>query len=526
MSADASASVRPRFAAAFAALLVVAGCAAAPEAEGIASTREDREMFVSGFEDIESVYIDPVDIAQLTVAGLRNLATIDPKLGVSTPSGEIVLLVDGKPRRMIPTPTSGDPASWGVVAARTLAAARLESSSIRAASSEALYDAVFTGVMGDLDEFSRYASASEAEEQRASREGFGGVGIRIAAEEEQIRIQSVMHYTPAERAGLKADDVIIEVDGRSLQGMDQEAVVAMLRGRIGTPVMIKVVRPGVEKPLLVEVVRAHIVPETVTYRREGDAAYIRIHSFNLDTAHSLEREIENARREIGPRLRGYILDLRGNPGGILDQAVEVADLFLEKGAIVSTHGRHPDSHQYFEATSGDIAQGEPIVVLINGYSASAAEIVAAALQDSGRAAVIGTNSYGKGTVQHLQRMPNNGELILTWARFHAPSGYTLNHLGVLPSICTNDLDRGTAPVLAALRAGTLRPVPTVLRNATDPGDEAALNRLRAACPVNNRERPAELQLALQILAEPSLYRQAVHLAGAQQQAASSGQTQP
>ena len=154
-------------------------------------------------------------------------------------------------------------------------------------------------------------------------------------------------------------------------------------------------------------------------------------------------------------MRGVILDLRGDPGGVLDQAVAVADLFMDSGRIVSTHGRNPDSHQYFEATPGDIANGLPMAILINGNSASASEIVAAALQDSGRAVLIGTNSYGKGTVQTVPRLPNNGEIALTWARYFAPSGYTLNHIGVLPSICTNNGDQDATELLSELGEGKL-----------------------------------------------------------------------
>ncbi len=526
MARDASAIGRTRPGALLLALLLASGCAARSESPATAGTQEDRDMLVSGYEDIESVYIDPVDFGALTVSGLKELSTIDPELDASRDKDQLFLIVGGVPREPFPTPAVGRAADWGVLAARALAAARMESPLVRDAQSESIYKAVFTGVMEELDEYSRYSSAAEAADQKADREGFGGVGIVISAEDEKVRIVSVMHDTPAERAGLLAEDIITEVDGESLLGLDQEAIIHLLRGRMGSSVKVTILRPGSDRPMVIELTRAHIVPETVTYRREGDAAYIRIHRFNVETSHSLEKEIRSAQQEIGPGLRGYILDLRRNPGGILDQAVEVADLFLDQGPIVSSHGRHPDSHQYFEATDGDIAEGKPIVVLINGDSASAAEIVAAALQDSGRAAVIGTNSYGKGTVQHIEPMPNEGEMILTWARFHAPSGYTLNRLGVLPSICTNEIDGDAGPVLAALRAGTLRPVPTVLRNATNPRDETALNRLRAACPVRTGERPAELQLALQLLHEPALYRQAIHLAEMPEQAASAPAAQP
>jgi carboxyl-terminal processing protease len=321
-----------------------------------------------------------------------------------------------------------------------------------------------------------------------------------------------MHYTPAERAGLRAEDIITHVDDKPLAGLNQEQVIGLLRGPVGSTVEVGVLR-GAEA-FRRSITREHIIPETVAYQREGDVAYIRISSFNADTAHNLQRAVDNARGELGPRLKGLVLDLRGNPGGLLDQSVEVSDLFLKDGDIVSTQGRHPESHQYFEATVGDIGNGLPVIVLIDGNSASAAEIVAAALQDRARAVVIGSNSYGKGSVQTVLRMPNDGELTLTWARFHAPSGYTLNELGVLPSICTNNGLHDAGKLIAALRDGKLKPVPMDARAAIDPNDVVGLRRLRSACPLRNgdKEDALDLQLALQLLDDPSLYDLALRLA--------------
>jgi carboxyl-terminal processing protease len=256
------------------------------------------------------------------------------------------------------------------------------------------------------------------------------------------------------------------------------------------------------------------VPETVTYRREGDIGYFRIYQFNQDTADSLQRAIENARNDIGDQMRGIVLDLRDDPGGLLDQAVAVSDLFMTSGRIVSTQGRHPDSRQYFEATSGDITRGLPIAVLINGGSASASEIVAAALQDSGRGVIIGSNSYGKGTVQTVLRMPNDGEFTLTWARFHAPSGYTLHHLGVLPTICTEKGDEDATSIMAELGTGRLKPIPVLQRDTVSPDDTASLDKLRAACPAVRGTRALDLDVALRLLNQPRLYAKAVALAEA------------
>ncbi|WP_119459540.1 S41 family peptidase [Rhodospirillaceae bacterium SYSU D60014] len=494
-------------------LLSVVGCGGMPERPaGDNSLLADREMFAAGYENIEMIYIEPVDPGTLTMAGLERLSTIDPELSVKRTADSVILLVDRDAHAVFETPAHDDGAAWGILTANIVDSARSVSPHLRGTSSEALYETMFEGILSSLDGVSRYASATEAFENRVSREGFGGIGIRIAVGDDAVRVVSVMHYTPAERAGLRADDVISHINGLPVDGLDQDAVVDLLRGPVGTPVDLEVRHSGAKTSRAVAVTRAHIVPETVVYRREGDIAYLRVYSFNLETAQSLRKELIHARADVGDDLEGFVLDLRGNPGGLLDQAVAVADLFLERGRIVSTHGRHPDSHQYFEASGGDYGDGLPIVVLINGNSASAAEIVAAALQDSGRGVVIGSNSYGKGTVQTVLRMPNQGELTLTWARFHAPSGYTLHHLGVLPSICTNSADNTASHLIGALRGGRLVPVPTVLRNAADPEDTSGLDRLRAACPLRKVEEAVDLQVALALLEEPALYERAIHLA--------------
>jgi carboxyl-terminal processing protease len=489
----------------------LAGCGVAAGLGGNDAYDGPRDMFVSGYEKIDAVYIQDVRFSDLTVAGLTQVASLDPTLAVSREPDVVALKVAGRSKATFPLPAEGDADGWGNLTADVLAAARAASPQLKAKPNEDIYDAFFTGAMTKLDGFSRYSTAAEAAENRATREGFGGIGIRVAVEDAAVRVISVMNYTPSQRAGLKADDIITHVDGRSVVNMGQEEVIDILRGPVDSHVKLTLVRDKGE-PFTVEITRAHIVPETVTYERKGNVAYMHIYGFNLDTADSLRKEMLHARQDIGRALQGYILDLRGNPGGLLDQSVAVSDLLIEAGRIVSTHGRHPDSHQYFEAAAGDIAEGLPLVVLVNGDSASAAEIVAAALQDSGRAVVVGSNSYGKGTVQTVLRMPNDGELTLTWARFHAPSGYTLNHLGVIPSVCTAGNGNNADLLIDELRQNLLKPVPTGIRNAVDPENETALKELRSLCPERRGEEAVDEQVALALLNQPSLYRRAVHLA--------------
>jgi carboxyl-terminal processing protease len=496
--------------------LTAAACTATPSGDAVAddSNSAIREMMIAGYHDIDSVYIDDKDLGELTVAGLNQLAIVDPTVALDRNGTEFSLLVDGSVKAVFEAPDVSEATEWGIMTANYIDIAREASPKLRELNDEQLYETLFGGIITQLDTYSRYASAARASENRASREGFGGVGVRIAVEDNHVRIVSVMHYTPAERAGLRADDVITLIDDTPATGLTLDAIVQKLRGPVDSQVRLTVERAGTPEPIAVTLKREHVVPETVVYEREGDVAIIRLYGFNAETSGSLEREIERAEQEIGPALAGFVLDLRNNPGGLLDQAVEVSDMLIDgDGSIVSTHGRHPDSHQFFEASSGDEADGLPIVVLINGNSASASEIVAAALQDTGRAVVIGSNSYGKGTVQTVLRLPNDGELTLTWARFHAPSGYTLNDLGVLPTICTAGAGANHTALMTALGSDRLPPLPVVWRNSVEHDDMAALDELRATCPAERDEQAVDLELALDLLHNAALYDRALRLGG-------------
>jgi carboxyl-terminal processing protease len=495
--------------------LAIAGCstASSPLAAN-PDYQRDRRMFTATYEDIDELYIRKVDLEDLAIGGLAGLAAIDQRITAKQDGNQIDLLYQDKLDATFTTNDKFTPDDWAALMTNGVAAAKDASPVIAAADSEAIYKAVLNGMVARLhDPFSRYAGRDQAADNRASREGFGGIGVYISTDEGVVRITGVEHYLPAEKAGLQPGDVIAAVDGVPMKGLDQTRAVGMLRGPVDSRVLLTIQRKGMDHTLDVALTRALVVPETVTYHREGNIAYFRIYMFNEDTAQSLRREFDNARTEIGAdRLRGVILDLRGDPGGVLDQAVAVADLFMNGGRIVSTHGRTPESQQYFDATSGDITNGLPIAVLINGNSASAAEIVAAALQDSGRAVIIGSNSYGKGTVQTVQELPNSGELALTWARYYAPSGYTLNHIGVLPQICTNAGDEDATDLLSELSGGKLKAVPVAARNSTSTDDIPALDKLRETCPAYKSERAVDLQVAIRLLTQPQLYAEAVSLA--------------
>jgi carboxyl-terminal processing protease len=253
------------------------------------------------------------------------------------------------------------------------------------------------------------------------------------------------------------------------------------------------------------------VPPTVTLKEAYGIAHLRLTSFNQQTAQSLADQLRQAHREMGSALRGIILDLRGNPGGLLDQSVDVASLFLDGVPVSSTVGRVPESIQYFTAPHRAVER-LPMVVLVNGGSASASEIVAAALQDTGRAVVVGSASYGKGTVQNVQRMPNDGELTVTWSRLITPGGYILHQHGVVPTICTAHLADGAGGVASALSRST-KALSAELGQARGGLDDDGWRKLRELCPGERDDHEIEVQAARRLLADPVLYARALTPAG-------------
>ena len=502
--------------------LLAAACVASQEQPAGYSSVKATRLFSTGYKDIHEVYIEEVSMPDLVVSGLSKLSSIDPAFAVQQGEGALTVTVNGGASQTFIVPEQGDVTGWGDLTAAALGVGLKHSRRLGTEGSAALYETVFEGVLDNLDGFSRYSGREEATNNRASRDGFGGIGVRIRIVDEGVRVLNVMENTPAERAGLRDEDIIVEIDGETAVGLTQREVVRRLRGPLRSTVNISVKRVDRSDELSFDIRRGHIVPQTITYRAENNVAYIKIAGFNQNTSRMLRLKLIHAREQLGDQLAGYVLDLRGNPGGLLDQAVSVSDLFVTKGRLLSTHGRHPDSHQYFEADPDDEAAGKPVAVLVNGNSASASEIVAAALQDSGRAVVIGSNSYGKGTVQTVLRLPNDGELTLTWARFHAPSGYALDKRGVLPDICVTDEGETVSEVLADVRLGRNGIDPKFRQVSVETSDAAALKELRESCPAREGLADLDLQVAIGLLTDRALYRAAIEGSRTGLQGAQSG----
>lgn len=471
-----------------------------------------QEVLTAGYQQIAERYIRAVPTRDVALNAMKGLTALDPNFGVRETDGVIGLTFAGKPAGRVPMPPDNQPEQWAMASVSVVQLAKTASPKIKAADSEAIYSAMFGSTLRKLDRFSRYTSAADTRDRRAIRDGYGGIGITIQTIKGVTKVVSVMPATPAAKAGLKNEDSIIAIDGNTIAGQDLRAVVRQLRGPAGSRVRLTVVRQNLAKPLDVSVERKRIVPNLVLYKRDGKIAVIKIYRFNHSTTRNVARAIIRAQAEIGPSLSGYVLDLRSNPGGLLTQSIRVSDLFVSSGPIVSTRGRHPYSFQEYFARSGDLTLGKPVVVLVNGRSASASEIVAAALQDSGRAVIVGSTTFGKGTVQTVTPLPNEGELILTWSRFHAPTGYSLHQLGVMPNICTSRGINNAADALRKWRQGygkTTTLFRTWRRHAA-PG-QANENALRANCPpaVRTAGPDIDMSVARELLRQPSLYSRAL-----------------
>jgi len=312
---------------------------------------------------------------------------------------------------------------------------RVRAQHVDEVSDKELIESAIDGMLTNLDPHSAYLNAERFQDMQVNTRGeFGGLGIEVTMENGFVKVVSPIDDTPAYRAGMQAGDYITHIDGEQVMGMTLSEAVDKMRGKVGTDIEIVVRREGVDGPIDVKITRDIIKIRSVRHRTEGNAGYIRITTFNQNTADGVKDAVKELKKELGDKLIGYVIDMRNNPGGLLDQAIEVSDVFIDKGEIVSTRGRHKQDTKRDNATSGELAEGKPIVVLINGGSASGSEIVAGALQDHRRAIVLGTQSFGKGSVQTVIPLPGNGAMRLTTARYYTPSGRSIQAKGIEPDI--------------------------------------------------------------------------------------------
>jgi len=323
-----------------------------------------------------------------------------------------------------------------------------------------LVESAINGMLAGLDPHSSYMDPKSFRDMQVQTRGeFGGLGIEVTMEDGLVKVVAPIDETPAAKAGVMANDIITHLDNEAVQGLTLNQAVDKMRGPVNTKIKLTIMRKGADKPIEVTIVRDIIRVKSVRWRPQGsDVGYIRVTQFNEQTTDGLKQAITELNAQLGAdKIKGYVLDLRNNPGGLLDQAISVSDTFLEKGEIVSTRGRNPEETQRFNARPGDLIKNKPLIVLINGGSASASEIVAGALQDHKRATLIGTRSFGKGSVQTIILLgAGNGALRLTTARYYTPSGRSIQAKGISPDI------------------EVLQDVPDNLKSQTDSKGEASL----------------------------------------------------
>jgi carboxyl-terminal processing protease len=393
---------------------------------------------------------------------------------------------------------------------------RVRTDYVEETSEEELVEAAIQGMLQSLDPHSSYLNKKTFKDMRVQTKGeFGGLGIEVTMEGGYVKVVTPIDDTPAFRAGIETGDLITHLDGKPIQGLTLSEAVERMRGKVGTDILLTVRRKDV-KPLEITITRDKIRIRSVRSRVEDDIGYLRITNFSEQTKAGVTKLVAKLREDIGDDIRGFVLDLRNNPGGLLDQAVSVSDAFLERGEIVSTRGRETDNAQRFHARPGDLASGLPVVVLINGGSASASEIVAGALQDHKRAIILGTRSFGKGSVQTIIPLGANGAMKLTTQRYFTPSGRSIQAKGIDPDIIVEQSK------VEPLRRGPRRKEADLRRSLKNEDGKATGKKDEEAAPDTTAEdgdkkptdaekkpkRPFDYQLvrALDLIRGISLYR--------------------
>ncbi len=452
--------------------------------------------------------LHPVPVGQLTEWGLQGLTTLDPNLQVVAKHARLQLFRQSQMMFDVGAPDDQTPASWAKAAALLTAASVPISSPVRQAGLQATVQGFFDQMFGRLDPYSRYVPPVEAGEDRAKRAGHAGLGLTVGQHGTLIEVSSVVRDSPAAIAGIRPGDVLSTVDEQRTQDQDPPTIAALLSGPEGS--VVKLSWRGKDGQMRdAQLVRVMVPPETVFARRFADILLLRITSFSNSTASHLALSVQDALSE-SHRVGGIVLDLRDNRGGLLRQAVTAADTFLPAGLVATTVGRDPESMNIWRSTEGELAENVPLVILVDGRTASAAEILAAALADRGRAVVVGSVTVGKGMVQTIDPLPDGGELFVTWSQTLAPRDWPLQGLGVLPQVCTSLGPEELSRQLASLSTG-FQPMAEGIRLsrlARIPVPASDVLALRARCPASDG-KAADLETARTLIANPAAYAAAL-----------------
>ena len=489
-------------------LLIAPARAQTNAAAGAFDPRLAGNVYATALAFMAPRILEPVAVSQLTVWGLRGLTALDPDIMTELRAGNLTLAARDRLLLVRPTPSEADVNGWATAATDLSAAAAAVSPLVRRAGTQGIVQSFFDELFNHLDPYSRYVPPREAGEDREQRSGQAGAGLHLVRRGGAITVVEAISDGPGAVSGIRAGDTILAVNGQSTRGKDAHTVQELIDGPEGTHVIINW-RRGDGQTRTARLERAMVPPETVYAQHTGDMLVLQVTAFNRSTDSHIARAIEQ--RPVGPRPPdGIVLDLRGNRGGLLRQAVTTADNLLPAGIVAMAVGRDPAATRIWRSSAGELAEGVPVVIIVDGRTASAAEILAAALADRGRGVVIGSSTLGKGLVQTIAPLPDGGELFVTWSRVLAPLGWPIQGLGVLPQVCTslgqNALDRQ----LAALALGR-QPMAQALathRAARAPMPPAQILAIRSACPAAEG-READLGTARLLIHDPAAYAAAL-----------------
>jgi carboxyl-terminal processing protease len=492
-------------------LLAVPSIAASGRAEPMSGPSFDSaaatSVYTAALGFIAPRALEPVTVPVLALWGLRGLTALDPDLAVIQTDKAISLLQSGRPVATLPIPQGAQPAAWAEMAARLSSAAWVSSPNLRRAGTQGVIAAFFDEMLDHLDPYSRYIAPVPASADEDRRAGEAGIGVILAARGSGIVISHAISDGPAALAGLREGDRILAVDGESTRGFSAADVKGWLSGPDDTEVRLQIQGPRGRRNLTLT--RAQVPEENVFSRRLQAVLVVRITSFTARTGVRLAAALQAVNADRHPP-SGIVLDLRGNRGGLVREAVTTADALLPAGLVAMTAGRDPAANRLWRSNEGELDAGLPLIVLVDGRTASAAEIVAAALADRGRGVVVGSSTLGKGLVQTITRLPGGGELVLTWSRVLAPRGWPIQGLGVLPQVCTSRGEEAAARQLAALARG-VQPMASALDRARDaraPVPPAEVMAIREACPAAEGS-DLDLLAAELLVAHPLAYATAL-----------------
>ena len=495
-------------------LLPLALCGRSADAAASFNNAAAANVWSAALAYIAPRALSPVTIPQMTIWGLNGLAALDPNLNATLQSGEIRLYGPDQLLLAIPAPPPTDAAGWGEAAARIAAAAYAVSPALQQAGTQGVIDNFFDELFNHFDPYSRYDDPVQAAQDELMITGLAGTGVTFAEQGGQVVVAAVAADSPASDVGLQPGMVVTSVNRHNAYPSMVNALNEEMPGLAGTSVLISVTDPQASKDddaLKLTLVRGFIPPQTVFSEPSlaPGIAFLKITGFNKGTGDQFSAALAKIMSQPDPPT-SLVLDLRGNRGGVLRQAALVADSLLQSGPIAETNGRDPDADQMFRAEGADLTNGARMAVLVDGQTASAAEILASALADDGRAVVIGSETLGKGLVQTVTTLPDGGELYVTWSRVLAPKGWPLQGLGLMPQICTSEGSAALNQQLLALANGQNLMATAIAqaRAMRPPVGIDAMLAVRSNCPADIGSELDE-QAAVAVLSNPESYQAAL-----------------